>query len=615
MTPAARIFLLDLQGTKKSDGSTGHFYFSIHGQEQPPIYNGHTWLPRAQRLFDMQVDAFAGGDGEADPRPIGGRSIPKYSDLQILNGDGALDTMLAEYAFLGTPYTLYGGRVGDAWPFPTLHTGTVIDWETDGKVVTFKQSDLSDLLDQPVQPNLYGGTGGLDGTADLKGKPKPLLFGERSFFAPVLIGDVGGTPVYQIHDGALLNVTDVYERSLKYGSGSYIVSVADVLTWTPVVGKVAVDLTHGVMRLPKAPAGVITVTARREVPAVTGSETTHANVMADAVLHSGLLTSGDLDATAFATLHGLEPNGTSASILCGYLIQDARTVAAALDELCASCGALWTFTDAGTLRVQQVAFGTPHAQALTDALLTNQPRRQSTPPPVWRVRRKWNPIRAHTADEISPLMDLPAVPSSGTSSVTGGTTTSFTLDTASETQWSTDEGAYIGREVELSVNPATTRTALIQNYHMEAAIARVTITATLPAALSSATKVRLLPQAGLGSDARAYLMQEWRTKAVSPSATTKTRYPRARDPERAFFHVLQADADTEAGRHRSLESVPRDRWVVEVRDRLFVYQLGDTVTWTSSRYGLGSGKNFLVLGKREDVQKETTTLTLWGPSA
>lgn len=84
-----------------------------------------------------------------------------------------------------------------------------------------------------------------------------------------------------------------------------------------------------------------------------------------------------------------------------------------------------------------------------------------------------------------------AVPASGTSTATGGTTNSFTIDTASETDWSTTDDEYVGMPVTLAGNPATALTTIITGYKVAAGIATVTVAHTFGTALDSSTTAKI----------------------------------------------------------------------------------------------------------------------------
>ena len=614
-----RRYLLEVKPVRKVAPNIGQIdTFYVADGNVDTTLNGKLWRAGLVRPFTMRAEASAGDDrGE---RPLGGDAKPSFGPIELANGDRRFDVLVKEYAWYGVDYTLYVGTIGDAWPWTTLHKGWIADLDdVDHETIRFLLRDFSEILDRPVQDNLFPGGGGHvsglpNGTDDLKGKPRPILIGRIIFREPVLVDEHDGTAIYQVHDGTM-NLIGVYERGLEYGAGSYFDDVSDVYAWTPVPGRVARDNAQGVFRLPVPPVGIITVDAEAtDIPDEAGVGASHANAILFALQHAGVLASGDLDLPSFEDLHDAEAVQIGVDPRIQLHITEPRTIAEVVDEILGSAGALRTWTADRKLRVRQVAFGSPVATIGADRVLGDGPRRIRTAPPIWRITYRHNRIRALSTDELTPAIELVKVPSSGDSDVLDGDRETFRIDLSAETEWSSESGAYVGRRVTLSVNPATPRDATILDYDVAAGIATVTLSAKLPANLDNTTDVRILAVRGLGADIRTYLQQEYRTGTVQ-NATTLTHYPRARDVIRTFLHDLGANALTEAGRHRSLESFPRDTWVVRVWGHFLTFALGDTVTFAYPRFGLDAGKNFLVLGIEEDAETERTELTLWGPSA
>jgi len=95
-------------------------------------------------------------------------------------------------------------------------------------------------------------------------------------------------------------------------------------------------------------------------------------------------------------------------------------------------------------------------------------------------------------------------------------------------------------------------------------------------------------------------------------ASVKTRQSLAVEREvRAFFDG-SADAASEATRQQSLFGAERDIYRVIVRGHQFKRALGETVTLKYPRFGLSAGKDYIVIGLREDTRLKTTELVLWG---
>jgi hypothetical protein len=84
--------------------------------------------------------------------------------------------------------------------------------------------------------------------------------------------------------------------------------------------------------------------------------------------------------------------------------------------------------------------------------------------------------------------------------------------------------------------------------------------------------------------------------------------------EKTFQSLLinQADAITQAQRIENLYNKQRKLYRLMVKDLLFRVFIGDTVTIKLNRFGLNSGKDFLITGINEDAETNITELEVWG---
>jgi hypothetical protein len=108
--------------------------------------------------------------------------------------------------------------------------------------------------------------------------------------------------------------------------------------------------------------------------------------------------------------------------------------------------------------------------------------------------------------------------------------------------------------------------------------------------------------------------EEWRT-VVSNDASVKTQWPKAQELKFDTHLISAADAATEAARRLGLYKVRRD--TLQARCKLSdamaaAIDLGTTVVVQLPRFGMSSGKAFLVTGIRTDLRNNTFDLTLWG---
>ena len=118
-------------------------------------------------------------------------------------------------------------------------------------------AEISDRLATPLQPTKYQGTGGQEGGADLKGKPKPVAFGQVFNAAPVFLGNVdlgaGSLPTYQSHWRAIAGHDAIRIRG---------VAQVMIAAGTPTVGQARDYPALGMFQLGGAPDGDVTADLR-----------------------------------------------------------------------------------------------------------------------------------------------------------------------------------------------------------------------------------------------------------------------------------------------------------------------------------------------------------------
>jgi hypothetical protein len=181
-------------------------YFSDRGitfEPDDPRWPNRHFHPRVEQAFSF---------ARAIPvSPLdGNRVVPIAGMLSLLNTDAGLDAMVAEQAIDGREVEVLIGAPSQAGNlFETLFKGTAAGWRVaNPERIELDLRDLTWSLDRPIQANLYAGTGGLEGGADLAGVPKPLCFG-RVFNARLELIDPANL-LYQAHDGLLQEVTGCY---------------------------------------------------------------------------------------------------------------------------------------------------------------------------------------------------------------------------------------------------------------------------------------------------------------------------------------------------------------------------------------------------------------------
>ena len=334
-----------------------------------------------------------------------GRSEVGFGAVVLNNADGALDPA-ADWGFDGRAITLRRGRVGDAYPaaFSLVWVGVMDQAEVDWRRVSLRVRDRqAEVIDRPIQSDLYGGTNqlpnGIDGTPeDLQGKRKPVMFGRVRNAAVPLVNSA--KLVYQLSCDGLSAVSAVYDRGAALGLGSSRGSVANLLATNPAPGTfdwVLADSAGAFIRLGSAPAGQITVDA---IAGATPADRTVAAIQRCILERLGTLGPADFDLASFGQLMAAVPAEVGL-----YAGTDPITTGDALDLLAGSIGAWWTVTRLGAFRVGRLsdpALATPSARIEAWQVLAGDGgiSRIATADtgggiPVWRVQvrydRNWAP--------------------------------------------------------------------------------------------------------------------------------------------------------------------------------------------------------------------------------
>ncbi|OSM08500.1 phage tail protein [Magnetofaba australis] len=329
---------------------------------------------------------------------LSGQASRAWGDIVFANPEGLMDAWLTEATFAGHPVSL---KLGDpAWSladFRTALTGVGGRLSYAGAALRLEVHDHGATLDRPVQSNLLTSGPETD-------NPKPLLYGRVYNTSPVLIDAT--VRVYQLHDGALQSVDAVRDN------GVLLTAVTDY----------SVDLANGAITLVSEPAGQITVDAV--------STTQTAADIIEALVTREALTSGDLDADAFAALNTLCPQPL------GLYIRQRRNLVDAIQEVAASVGAWWGFTRLGKFTVGRMPdLSTPGDPVLDlgpDDLHAEIPRHEPLDAPPWRIRLGYH--RHWTVQDADGLAG--SVSAEARAAFSQEYSTASASDAAIQTQWS-----------------------------------------------------------------------------------------------------------------------------------------------------------------------------------
>lgn len=341
-----------------------------------------------------------------------GRTQIGYGDMVLVNNDGALDGLLA-YSFAGRSITIKLGVVAPnsnrvpSWV--TVIKGTMEQAELSWQKVTIRVRDRQQDVAKPLQQVRYAGSNtlpnGLEGVAnDLKGKPKPLVFGTVFNVAVPQVNT--DRRIYQVHSGsALYGVMAAYDRGAPLAVGASYTSQADMEANAPTAGQYRVwnDSTAGCfIRLGSAPTGTVTVDA------VQGAAVANRTVaqLYSQILQAAGISSADINSADITALDAVAPYETGVYASYDHDITPLEL----LDTLCASVGAWYGCDASGSFRIGQIAVPTGTAVGtITATDILKIERVASRDPgvgvPSWKVKVGYQRIYSVQNDLTAAVTD------------------------------------------------------------------------------------------------------------------------------------------------------------------------------------------------------------------
>lgn len=194
-----------------------------------------------------------------DSTGFGGVSTSR-GPLQINNASGEYDWLFEEAVDGALITVMIVQRWGSYDEGIVIYTGVADGNPSDGgETLTINSRDDNKRLEKPVQ-RIYGGTGGLDGDAEAKGKYVPICLGTPPNVTLQLLDAVKLT--YQGHDGPMTGWAHIYDRSVEVAvdSTANYATYAALIAATITPGRWASCNAEGVIRLGAKPDGTVTGT-------------------------------------------------------------------------------------------------------------------------------------------------------------------------------------------------------------------------------------------------------------------------------------------------------------------------------------------------------------------
>lgn len=326
---------------------------------------------------------------------LGGADIGTFTtgsgSTTLNNDDGEYDLLPSTFTADGRPIEIKAYRKGDDYGSAfTVFRGVMASWFIDESLVSIQIRDFGYKLSVPAQPNLYAGSGGLDGGDDLAGKRKPLVFGYVKGWSGVLLS--GAYLTYQVHDGAIKAVTAVYD------SGAALTATQDYPDYAALIaapltgGQYGTCLAIGVVRVGSKPAGQLTVDVQGDNAGGSFAATT-ADIIKRWVVRSSSLRAGDLYLQSFDALNVNQP----APVGYGVGPDDGHTVADVVADLMHGIGGWGGFRKNGQFEVRRFMVPTSSPMMLIEPIdiftIKREPLPSSLTPPPFRQRvtydRNW----------------------------------------------------------------------------------------------------------------------------------------------------------------------------------------------------------------------------------
>lgn len=354
------IYLVEVTAATDSAGTTTVLRFSSDNYTTGPAESPANafYDPRVKTPADITRSLFSSN-------ATGGVSRIGYGVVELSNMDGGLDYML-EYGYGGRDLTIKVGEEDDAYSaFTTILAGTMEQVEFSFQTVTILARDKLAVLDLPLQKNEYGGTNalpaGVDGTDDLKGQKKPLLYGTVYNISPPIVNT--SRLVYQVSDILINDVSNVYDRGVALTKGSNYTDMNDMMNNIPSAAnyRILKTSTGSYFRLGSSPAGQITCDA---VQGSATSDRTTAQILKLLAIRGGV-PSGDVYASDVTALD------TANSAVVGIWVFGDDSAITVMDQVAQSVGAWYGYDATGQFRMGrfEAASGVADIEINTDNII------------------------------------------------------------------------------------------------------------------------------------------------------------------------------------------------------------------------------------------------------
>ncbi len=266
------------------------------------------------------------------------------AEFSLANNDGFFDSVIngSSLSIDNREINVYllPSRSADFSEKATVFAGVGNAWVPRKDALAIKALGINYSLSSPLL-NLYGGTGGGDGTAALTGLPIMEVFGQCLNVSPQIVDPT--KLIYRFHAGLAQSVDGVYVRGAPVTAGVNRADYTALAASAPTAGQYDYTLTANgsFIRLGSNPDGIVTMDVKGDA---TGGYVNTVAMIARRLLLRGIDASR-IDEAGFASMNAI------AAGAAGICFTEQTTVEAAVSKLAMSIAGFWGDRGDGLLTI------------------------------------------------------------------------------------------------------------------------------------------------------------------------------------------------------------------------------------------------------------------------
>jgi len=302
--------------------------FSDIGYVTPPggTFGSEYFVGRAEQPLRLTRSLPVAPEGE---RNVASETV----GIELQNNDGGLDDYLRQYTLDGRKVVVKFGLDTYAYSdFETIYSGRGTGWRGSQNRLSISARDESYRLDVTLQQSFYDGSGGVNGTSELAGKPLPLCFGKCLNVTPVFVDPTN--LVYQFHARQAQAIDAAYDRGAALSFDADVADYAALIARVIPAGYYATCKALGLIRLQTTPTGLVTADVKGD--AVVSYINTTGAIMVRMMEDFVGISAADIYTAAFTALD-VDVTG----VIGWYRTSETIIAKDALSQLARHCAAWW----------------------------------------------------------------------------------------------------------------------------------------------------------------------------------------------------------------------------------------------------------------------------------